>query len=403
MGEARFPPDLCLDREICRACGFLSTLAQAQDWNSHWIVCGGGCGEAFHRSCAPGGPPLDTPVPHGCNPTTLTNSWSWSCQDCRRQELRRLGRDDAGEADQWIEQCYMCHQISSSTANVVDHAGSLPKKLWSRYHYLCLRCKPHCVSCTERLEPDRALESKWCRRCRVADMQGASCPFCKRSYDSEEPDMIQCDGCSEWVHFGCAGVDWKTISQLGLSDAKFFCFACSRQAVEIKDASERLALRCFGCTAEETGLTPLMPINLSVPDTTSLWCHKDCLLLANLKLKLAPLSNKPPPTVAVRAGAVRPILYRRGIEARLAKPDEAEARALYLRGWLACRRRKPYDVFRGFLRVTYRLSKDSAGFSLAIVRPPTLPLPWDFTPIQAPTLQGSPPSMGLCCHFVSDP
>ncbi|XP_053692317.1 uncharacterized protein LOC128740775 [Sabethes cyaneus] len=62
-----------------------------------------------------------------------------------------------------------------------------------------------------------------------------NCQSCKR-VDSAEDEMVQCDKCERWEHFGCAGVD----AQIRLPDAAYVCKQCLKQVKEVKSGKGQL-------------------------------------------------------------------------------------------------------------------------------------------------------------------
>ncbi|XP_053691455.1 mitogen-activated protein kinase 7-like [Sabethes cyaneus] len=57
-----------------------------------------------------------------------------------------------------------------------------------------------------------------------------NCQSCKRT-DSAESEMVECEVCQRWEHFGCAGVGEEIRQQ----DARYICRRCSQQGKPNKD------------------------------------------------------------------------------------------------------------------------------------------------------------------------
>lgn len=94
---------------------------------------------------------------------------------------------------------------------------------------LCRVCR-HCgMYRVPRNEWDEGLHS--CETCSRRYRRGFFCPVCDKVYpESEDCDMIQCDGCDKWIHVDeCCGLSDDQYRELRESDAKFTCSTCDEK------------------------------------------------------------------------------------------------------------------------------------------------------------------------------
>ncbi|KAK1942651.1 Histone-lysine N-methyltransferase SETD1B-A [Phytophthora citrophthora] len=131
-----------------------------------------------------------------------------------------------------------------------DHIAAL-ERIYSYERNKCL----HCYNRKERevqalKERTRLLTEVWTSATRRSKKDAEKCPLCRRKWDADQEELMQCDACERWVHPPCDALlkaDPKRY-QLLVSDpnAVYVCAACRPQEREhlSRKASDGEGWRC---------------------------------------------------------------------------------------------------------------------------------------------------------------
>lgn len=266
------------DDEVCKICtGISDPSVDSSQWNHLWIGCLE-CGQAYHRSCAsPNCPPVSSLIvdskdePFGVvplrvpvSPYHLAATWPWTCPPCRKC----YSCQDAGD----INQCYVCQRLSCTRCAGKSGRGAQDfGPLYKEHYWVCHGCKPSCVNCWEELSEKRYKTSRWCLKCQTHWGKKQYCHECLIAYDMDGGayEMVQCDGCTGWVHVDCTGLARHARASLR-SRSKYFCSQCQPpKRCEPKR-------QCRACKAPGTATDRLFPAASEPGSTLTTWVHRQC-------------------------------------------------------------------------------------------------------------------------------
>ena len=143
------------------------------------------CGEAFHSTCW-------NPVKDWLPIESLRRGWRCTfCLVCERCEK--------SEPEDSLLVCDRCER-GYHTGCLAPPLKTIPKGVW-----LCEGCV-QCHNCHLKYPAHNA---EWsgdytlCGDCVVLQEQNQQCPVCGLLYQEDDEDMVMCEGCEAWVHYGC--------------------------------------------------------------------------------------------------------------------------------------------------------------------------------------------------------
>ncbi|OWZ19347.1 Histone-lysine N-methyltransferase [Phytophthora megakarya] len=142
--------------------------------------------------------------------------------------------------------CVTCTSCKDTKSNIIEHLHTETAKkdniaaLERAYSYEQTKCL-HCYNRKEReaqalKERTRLLTEVWTIAARNNKKDAEKCPLCRRKWDADLEELMQCDACERWVHPPCDELlktDPKRY-QILVSDssAVYVCAACRPQERE---------------------------------------------------------------------------------------------------------------------------------------------------------------------------
>ncbi|KAI3358673.1 hypothetical protein L3Q82_015076 [Scortum barcoo] len=182
------------------------------------------CCEPFHSFCLS---PEERPIKE--------NKENWCCRRCKF--------------------CHVCGRRSKSTKVCMT----------------CIRCK----SCG--VTPGKTSDLAWnhekdlCPDCTVLHNKGNFCTVCRKCYDDQHAEMIQCSKCCHWIHYTCGGLSEELFGLLSNQPQVFFtCSPCNQHQTEHSSLKEQLQSRLIA------GLQDVLTGLLSDRSTQHLLICKAC-------------------------------------------------------------------------------------------------------------------------------
>uniref|UniRef100_M4B1Q0 Histone-lysine N-methyltransferase n=1 Tax=Hyaloperonospora arabidopsidis (strain Emoy2) TaxID=559515 RepID=M4B1Q0_HYAAE len=239
----------CLNCKICQICGRSGTVCVPDDWRSRVVATAGNvdillpatrvtgvamdlthelsgndslvlcahCDRGYHRLCLVPSIKLPTAFNKNDDSREVPTIYCSSCVACTNCKV------DSGGSIESLK--------SGETKN--DHAMALERT----YSYERSKCL-HCHSFKESEEEAqkgriRLLAEVWNAAARIRKRDADKCPLCRRKWNAEFEELMQCDACEHWVHPFCDELlkaePQRYHTLVSNPDAVYVCAACRPQ------------------------------------------------------------------------------------------------------------------------------------------------------------------------------
>ena len=218
-------------------------------------LCCFGCNGIWHRSCVLERKMNLCPAPitfrfaHPTPKKLLTHA-PWYCNSC-------VSCSKCGKGQQKSVCCRKCGK--SFCLSCLREGGLTSRSFQNLSNFACDSCL-QCVNCgcSSTIDGKQVIlydDNRFCRPCYLSNQINAICPLCQQIYHwlplrSDFGDvpfvdkfslcpMIECDGCSEWVHCVCEGLSEEEYERLGRDKRrKFYCLKCRRETEDGESIEE---------------------------------------------------------------------------------------------------------------------------------------------------------------------
>ncbi|XP_032233875.2 uncharacterized protein LOC5509135 isoform X2 [Nematostella vectensis] len=196
------------------------------------------CGYHYHGDCCT--PPV--------RPTEQVRK-GWECLMCKScQSCRQLSSPER------LLSCMSCDKAYHLYC--IDPLGTNKGKM----HWKCEKCRK-CHKCGTRTTSQWHIDFTLCNSCYCKGHKSSACPLCRQR--NGQPQSVQCDSCSRWIHAACDGITADIYDRLQLDLSLMYVCKVCRDEVEVLKRECRKELKAEPVKLEEVSEATLVLLSMN--------------------------------------------------------------------------------------------------------------------------------------------